>query len=71
MRSKIRMIMKKSRYTESQVIKVVHEVKGGKMIKDLCREYVISESTYFNVDFIGYFHETLPNRMIRVYKILM
>ena len=41
--------MKKSRYTESQIIKVVHEVKGGKMMKDVCREYVISESTYFKL----------------------
>ena len=49
------MIMKKSRYTESQVIKVVHEVKGGKIIKDVCREYDISESTYFKVGFIGLF----------------
>ena len=63
--------MKKSRYTESQIIKVLHEVKGGKMIKDVCREYVISESTYFKVGFIGIFHETLHNRIIRIYKILM
>ena len=49
------MIIKKSRYAESQIIKVVHEVKGGKMIKDVCREYVISESTYFKVGFIGLF----------------
>jgi len=40
--------MKKSRYTESQIIKVLHEVEGGRMIKDVCREYGISEGTYYN-----------------------
>jgi putative transposase len=40
--------MKKTRYTESQIIKVLHEVEGGRMIKDVCREYGISEATYYN-----------------------
>ena len=40
--------MKKTRYTESQIIKVLKEVEGGRMIKDVCREYGISVSTYFN-----------------------
>ncbi len=40
--------MKKSRYTESQIIKVLNEVEGGRMIKDVCREYGISEATYYN-----------------------
>lgn len=40
--------MKKSRYTESQIIKVLHEVEGGRMIKDVCREYGISDATYYN-----------------------
>ena len=34
--------------------KNLHEVKGGKMIKDVCCEYVISESTYFKVGFISF-----------------
>ena len=63
--------MKKSRYTQRQIIKVVHEVKGGQIIKDVCREYVISKSTYINVDFIGFVNETLLNRMIRINKILV
>ena len=37
--------MKKSRYTESQLIEVLHEVEGGRMIKDVCREYGISQGT--------------------------
>jgi putative transposase len=40
--------MKKSRYTESQIIKVLNEVEGGRKIKDICREYGISEATYYN-----------------------
>jgi putative transposase len=40
--------MKKSHYTESQIIKVLREVEGGRMIKDVCREYGISEATYYN-----------------------
>ena len=45
---KRRMIMKKTRYTESQIIKVLNEVEGGRMVKDVCREYGISDATYYN-----------------------
>jgi hypothetical protein len=34
--------MKKSRCTESQIIKFLHEVEGGRMIKDVCRVYPVS-----------------------------
>jgi hypothetical protein len=37
--------MKKSRYNESQIIQVLNEVEGRRMIKDVCREYGISEAT--------------------------
>ena len=41
--------MKKScYYTESQIIKVLNEVEGGRKIKDICREYGISDATYYN-----------------------
>ena len=40
--------MKKSRYTETQIIKVLKEVEAGRQIKDVCREYSISDATYYN-----------------------
>ena len=40
--------MKKTRYTESQIIRVLNEVEGGRMVKDVCREYGISDATYYN-----------------------
>ena len=40
--------MKKTRYRASQIIKVLREVEGGRMVKDVCREYGISDATYFN-----------------------
>lgn len=40
--------MKKSRYTESQIVKILKEVETGKLVKDVCREYGISDATYYN-----------------------
>jgi putative transposase len=40
--------MKKTRYTESQIIKVLNEVEVGRAVKDVCREYGISDATYYN-----------------------
>tara|TARA_R110002096_G_scaffold99_5_gene452 strand:- start:12368 stop:12634 length:267 start_codon:yes stop_codon:yes gene_type:complete len=40
--------MKKSRYSETQIVKVLKEVEAGKLIKDVCREYGISDATYYN-----------------------
>jgi putative transposase len=40
--------MKKTRYTESQIIKVLNEVEVGRTVKDVCREYGISDATYYN-----------------------
>ena len=39
--------MKKSRYSESQIIKVLKEVEGGRTAKAVCREYGIAEDTYY------------------------
>ena len=38
--------MKKTRYSDSQIIKVLKEVEGGRTVKAVCREYGIAEATY-------------------------
>ena len=40
--------MKKSRYSETQIVKILKEVESGKLVKDVCREYSISDATYYN-----------------------
>lgn len=40
--------MKKSRFTETQIIKVLKEVEAGRQVKEVCREYGISDATYYN-----------------------
>ena len=40
--------MKKTRYSDSQIIKALKEVEDGRNVKAICREYSISEATYYN-----------------------
>jgi putative transposase len=40
--------MKKSRYSETQIIKVLKEVEVGRRVKEVCREYGISDATDYN-----------------------
>ena len=40
--------MRKSRFTESQIVKTLKQVEGGRTVKEVCRELGISEATYFN-----------------------
>ena len=40
--------MKKSRFTESQIVKILKEVESGRMVKEVCREYGMSDATYYN-----------------------
>ena len=38
--------MKKARYSESQIIKVLKKVEGGRTAKSVCREYGIAEADH-------------------------
>ena len=40
--------MKKSRYSESQIIGILKEVESGRTVKEVCREYGITDATYYN-----------------------
>ena len=40
--------MRESRFTESQIIRVLKEVEGGRQVAEVCREYDISDATYYN-----------------------
>ncbi len=40
--------MKKSKYTETQIIAMLKEHESGKRVADLCRENGISQATFFN-----------------------
>ncbi len=40
--------MKKSRYTETQIVKILKEVEGVRLVKEVCREYGVSDATYYN-----------------------
>ena len=40
--------MKKSRFTEAQIIRILKEVEDGRMVKEVCREYGMSDATYYN-----------------------
>lgn len=39
--------MRKSKFTESQIVTTLKQVEGGRQIKDVCREPGISEATYY------------------------
>lgn len=40
--------MKKSRYTEAQIVRILKEVEGGRSVKDVCREHGIADATFYN-----------------------
>ena len=40
--------MRKGRYSEEQIIRVLQEVESGRTVKEVCREYGIASGTYYN-----------------------
>lgn len=39
--------MRKSRFSESQIIGILESVESGRQVKDVCREHGISDATYY------------------------
>jgi len=40
--------MKRSRFTETQIISILKEADAGSKVKDICRRHGISDATYYN-----------------------
>jgi putative transposase len=39
--------MRKTRYSEEQIIRVLQEVESGRSVKEVCREYGVSTASYY------------------------
>jgi len=40
--------MKKTRFTENQIITILKEGEAGIQVKEICRKHGISDATYYN-----------------------
>ena len=39
--------MRKSKFSETQIITILKAVEAGRTVRDVCREHEISEATYY------------------------
>jgi putative transposase len=39
--------MRKSRFNEHQIVRILKSVEGGRTVKDICREHGVSSATYY------------------------
>ena len=39
--------MRKRRFSEQQIVKILGEAKAGKSVKDICRKHGISDATFY------------------------
>ena len=39
--------MKKSRFSEEQVVRILQEVESGKAVREVCRAHGVSEGTFY------------------------
>ena len=40
--------MKKTRFSETQIVTILQSHEAGRTVKDICREHGISEPTFYN-----------------------
>ena len=40
--------MKKSRFSETQIVGILKEGEAGRVVKEICREHGISNATYYS-----------------------
>lgn len=40
--------MRKARFKDTKIVRVVKEVEGGRQVQEVCREHGILDATYYN-----------------------